>query len=214
MRALILLCVLLSSLTACTTTQIDEERSQSASVAAHEVIVILGRRHNANYETEPDFINCIGRGVSKTGVNVLSELELMNALYPWFEPRTAPLKLRRLEKLMQIPEFSAKIQELDLAYIVWVDGSTETVDSTGSVSCAVGPGGAGCIGFGTWQDDSTYEATVWDIRDMKTIATVSAEAEGTSYMPAVIVPIPIIARVQAAACDGLSTQLQGLFANP
>jgi hypothetical protein len=31
-------------------------------------------------------------------------------------------------------------------------------------------------------------------------------------MPAVIVPVPIIARVRAAACDGLSAQLQKLFA--
>lgn len=211
MRAALLLLVL--AVAGCTTTQIDEQRVGSASIVEGESIAILGRRHNANYETEPDFIRCIGNGVSKTGVHVLGELELMNALYPWFEPRTAPLKLRRLEKLMEMPEFSARVEELNLAYIVWVDGSTETVDSAGSVSCAVGPGGAGCIGFGTWDDDSTYEATVWDMKELKAVAKVSAEAEGTSYMPAVIVPIPIIARVQAAACDGLSNQLQGLFSD-
>ena len=198
--------------TGCTTTQIDERRQYAASISEGESIAVLGRRHNSNYETEPDFINCIGKGIEKTNVRVIPELELMNELYPWFEPRTAPLKLARLQRLMNIPEFTDKIEQLKLEYVIWIDGSTETTDSAGSVSCAIGPGGAGCLGFGTWDDDSTYEATVWDLDAMKSIATISAEAEGTSYMPAVIVPVPLIARVQAAACDTLSVQLQQLFA--
>ena len=81
----------------------------------------------------------------------------------------------------------------------------------GSISCAIGPGGAGCVGFGAWEDDSTYEASVWDVQRMQPVALLSAEAEGTSYMPALVVPIPLIARVQASACDGLADQLQTLF---
>ena len=45
----------------------------------------------------------------------------------------------------------------------------------------------------------------------QSIATISTESAGTSYMPAVIVPVPIIARVRAAACEGLSAQLKKLF---
>ena len=52
------------------------------------------------------------------------------------------------------------------------------------------------------------------VRNLKSIARISAEAEGTSYMPAIVVPIPLIARVQASACDGLATQLQTLFVSP
>ena len=55
---------------------------------------------------------------------------------------------------------------------------------------------------------------MWDVRAKESIAKISAEAAGTSYMPALIVPVPLIARVQAAACDGLTTQLQKLFATP
>jgi hypothetical protein len=75
----------------------------------------------------------------------------------------------------------------------------------------VGPGGAGCIGFGTWDRESTYEASVWDLRQKETIARISASAEGTSYMPALIVPVPLIARVQSSACSALSDQLKTLF---
>ena len=209
-----LLLLLLALPVACTTTTIDEKRVGSATVGSGDAIVVLGRRHSSDYETEPDFIRCIGRGVASGGAHVVPEIEFLNAFYPWFEPRTAPMSRERLDALMQKPQVAARIREMNLHYIVWVDGQTETVDKAGSISCAVGPGGAGCIGFGTWDDASTYEASVWDVRAKESIANISAEAAGTSYMPALIVPLPLIARVQAAACDGLSTQLQKLFATP
>lgn len=196
---------------ACTTTRIDESRVESAAVGSGEKVVVLGRRHNSEYETEPEFVRCVGRGVASTGAAVVPELEFMNSFYPWFEPRTAPMSLKRFEALLQMPVFAARMRELNLRYIVWVDGRTENVDKAGSISCAVGPGGAGCIGFGTWDDESKYEASVWDLRLSQSIATISTESAGTSYMPAVIVPVPIIARVRAAACDGLSAQLKKLF---
>jgi hypothetical protein len=196
----------------CTTTRIDESRVESAAVGSGEKVVVLGRRHNSEYETEPDFVRCVGRGVSATGASVIPELEFMNSFYPWFEPRTAPMSLKRFSALMQMPRFAARLRELNLRYIVWLDGRTETVDKAGSIACAAGPGGAGCIGFGTWDDESKYEASVWDLQQSQSIATISAKTEGTSYMPAVIVPVPLIARVQAAACDGLSAQLGKLFA--
>lgn len=202
----------LTLLSGCTTTTINEQRHADAVVEAGDALVVLGRRHNSDYETEPDFINCIGDHLRrKAPVKVYGELEFMNRLYPWFEPRTAPMAIKRLEALMDIPEFSERLDDMGMRYIIWVDGSTETVDSMGSISCAIGPGGAGCVGFGAWENDSTYEAAVWDVRHLKPVARLSAEAEGTSYMPAIVVPIPLIARVQSSACDGLAAQLQTLF---
>jgi hypothetical protein len=201
------------ALAGCTTTKIDERRVTSASVSSGDAVVVLGRRHSSDYETEPDFIRCVGHGVERAGAKVLPELAFMNNFYPWFEPRTAPMNIKRLEALMQKPLFAKSLRQANLRYIVWIDGQTQTVDKAGSISCAVGPGGAGCIGFGTWDDASTYEASVWDLQKMDTVAQNSAEASGTSYMPALIVPVPLIARVQSAACDGLAKQLQGLFSS-
>jgi len=39
------------------------------------------------------------------------------------------------------------------------------------------------------------------------VGRVNTSATGQSYMPAVVIPIPIIAPVQGAACDGLGNQL-------
>ena len=62
-------------------------------------------------------------------------------------------------------------------------------------------------GRGTWSDDARYEATIWDFTDRAEVGRISTDATGQSYMPAVILPIPIIAPVQGTACDGIGEQL-------
>jgi len=90
---------------------------------------------------------------------------------------------------------------------VWVDGVTRKTDSGGSFSCAIGPGGGGCLGFGWWEKESAYEAAVWDLRTGKSTGEVTTNVTGTSALVGVIVPLPFIARVQATACDRLAEQL-------
>ena len=89
--------------------------------------------------------------------------------------------------------------------VIDVNGIERTVqtNSAGSMTCGIGPGGAGCFGFGTWSDDSKYEAVIWDFTDRAEVGRVNTTASGQSYMPAVVVPSPIIAPVQGTACDGI-----------
>jgi hypothetical protein len=109
---------------------------------------------------------------------------------------------------MQLEEAAKKFEDFGIEYIVWLDGLTQRSGESGSISCAVGPGGGGCFGFGTWSDDSNFEAEIWDMDTLSTVGSISTEANGQSYMPAVVVPIPLIARVEANACSGLGNQLK------
>lgn len=197
-------------LSGCTTVVIDEYRRSSGELAHGDSVVILGRRHSSEYETEPDLIDCVGKQLhnSKTGVTVIPEQQFVDAMYPWFEPRTAPLHLRSLDRLTDIPEVRERLQQYGVKYIVWIDGSTETTSSAGSIGCSIGTAGAGCFGFGTWDKESDYEAAVWDFHDKELSGKISADAQGTSYMPAIVIPIPLIARVQNNACKGMAAQLQ------
>jgi hypothetical protein len=172
-------------------------------------VVILGRRHMSDYETEFDFIECIANHVTTRdqSIEILDEITFMNALYPWFEPRTAPLRPQDIERLLREPPVARKLAELKTEYMIWIDGRTERTDSAGSMSCGVGPGGAGCFGFGTWGNASDYEATIWDFTDKAEVGRLNTSTSGQSYMPAVVVPIPIIAPVQGTACDGMGDQL-------
>jgi len=172
-------------------------------------VVILGRRHASDYDTEPDFVECVGEHIADGDgrIHVIDELEFINTFYPWFEPRTAPLRVTDLERLMRQPPVAEKLAALKTEYMIWLDGSTERTDSAGSMTCGIGPGGGGCFGFGTWGDDAKYEATIWDFTDRAEVGRISTTASGQSYMPAVVIPIPIIAPVQGTACDGIGDQL-------
>lgn len=207
----VLLAGAVSALTsACVTSTVDEMVFNVPTEGIGDSsVVILGRRHASDYETEPDFIKCVGNHISSRdrSIEVIGELEFVNALYPWFEPRTAPLRAEDIHRLMLQEPVAQKMAELKTEYMIWIDGSTVRSDSAGSMTCAVGPGGAGCFGFGTWSNDSNYEAAIWDFTDRAEVGRVSTSASGQSYMPAVVIPIPIIAPVQGTACDGIGDQL-------
>ena len=201
---------LFGALTGCVTSTVDEMTyNKPPDGVGASSIVILGRRHAPDYDTEFDFIDCIGDHIRRgdPSIEVLNEVEFINDFYPWFEPRTAPMKTQSINYLMQSKLIAAKFSKLNLQYIIWVDGKTIDTDSKGSMTCGVGPGMAGCFGFGTWETESEYEATIWNFNNQVEVGRVSAITSGQSYMPAVVVPIPIIAPVQGTACNSLGDQL-------
>lgn len=206
-------CVL-SILGACTTINVDHIRLEDdIQISAGDSIVVLGRKSTAQVETESSLVDCIGDRLKRSlpSISVLPEQQFVDGFYPWFEPRTAPQHPKRLRKLFDQEFIAERIVDLGLRYFIWVEGSTERTDAKGSLSCAVGPGGGGCFGFGTWEDTSDYETTIWDVNAFKEVGRISTEAVGQSYMPAFIVPIPLLARVEGDACEGMGKQLTKFF---
>tara|TARA_R110000824_G_scaffold336_3_gene1940 strand:+ start:96527 stop:97198 length:672 start_codon:yes stop_codon:yes gene_type:complete len=198
---------------ACTTTEIDQFRQTDTEINGDDSIVILGRRQSNAYETEGDFVECVGNVVASgsDGINVIPEELFLNEMFPFFEPRTAPMRTDHLEQLMQQETAAQKLDEFGVVYIVWLDGLTQRSGENGSISCAVGPGGGGCFGFGTWVDDSNFEAEIWDMNTLTSAGAISADANGQSYLPAIIVPIPLLARVESNACSGMGQQLKSFL---
>jgi hypothetical protein len=202
----LLLCAGIALTSACVTSEVDQMVYNEPTAGIGDAsVVILGRRHASDYETEPDFVSCVGQYVASRdkSVTVIGELEFLNALYPWFEPRTAPMHPQDIERLLEQKPVQEKLAALKVEYMIWLDGSTVRSGGSGSMACSLG----GCFGFGTWTHDSNYEATIWDFTDRAEVGQVNTSATGQSYMPAVIIPIPIIAPVQGTACDGIGEQL-------
>ncbi|MEQ9022283.1 MAG: hypothetical protein RLN82_05925 [Pseudomonadales bacterium] len=202
-------------LNACTTVSVDEMRWQETSLDfTKDSVVILGRHHSPEYETEPELVSCIGSRLRSNirGLNVIPEDDFVDLLYPWFEPRTAPLTMEKFIQVLDEPLIRDELERHGIRYMVWVEGATETINQIGSMSCAIGPGGGGCFGFGSWENQSEYEASIWDFENTREAGRISTDAQGTSYMPAIVIPIPLIARVQSNACDGMGTQLSAFLA--
>jgi len=216
MKSLTKLIALLFSVTlvGCSaTTTIDEYRptAEAIELDANERVVVLGRRDAGHYETDREFIGCVGDKMRSADIQVLPEQEFIDAIYPWFEPRTAPKGLPRLKRLMQDASVKTQVDKRNVRYLVWLDGSTETLESGGSISCAIGPGGGGCFGFAQWDKVSVYEAIVWDLNELTEKGRLRVDSEGTSYLIGAVAPIPFLTPVKSDACSSMGNQLKNFF---
>jgi hypothetical protein len=197
----------------CSTTRIDEEVSAAYSIKDSESIVLLSDSYHTGNKTENDFMDCLNKSLlrKQNTFNIISTNDFQNMFYPWFEPSTAPQKIDDLPKLLNKEVIKNKLDQLQIKYLIKITGETKTNASSGALSCAAGPGGGGCFGFAWWDDTSSYEASIWDLSQEVSVGNVSASVSGTSVIPAIIIPIPILARTQSNACVGLSEQIAGFF---
>ena len=197
----------------CISARVEDAREETTGLVEGETVVVMAKSYHQGNETEIKYIRCVESALShgKDGLNVVPTQQFVDNLFPWFEPRTAPADTKDLVQLMNRPGVPQAIQRMGVRYIIWLDGETERVSQGGSLSCAAGPGGGGCFGFAWWQDDADYEASIWDLSDSEAAGTVTADYSGTSFLPALVVPIPLIARTQSKACNGLAKQLKAFL---
>ncbi len=198
------------ALEGCASTRVEERREATTGIGDQEAIVLLGRASYSDRETETSFTDCVASALAKgeRPLRLVTQKDFKDQLYPWFEPRTAPTSSKDLAKLFAQPGVQKRIIETQVRYLAWISGDTITTDSGGSFSCTLSSFGGGCFGVSYWEEDASYEASIWDVENMTTSGKISADANGTSYLAGVILPIPIIARPGNAACKALANQLR------
>jgi len=198
------------------TARMEPYKQTEAVLEEGEQIVVLARKHHASHEAEEDFVDCISDALARgaDGLDVHDNTAFEDKLYPWFEPSMAPLSTDDLSELLDKPDVLEQVRLTGVRFVVWLDGSTDRIASGGGISCAAGVGGAGCMGLAWWEDEARYDATVWDMRELSSAGTIYADFNGRSVMPAIVIPIPLIARPRAAACRGLTDQLRQFLTSP
>jgi hypothetical protein len=201
------------SLTGCMQARVEESREMPTKIAKGEAVVILAKPQIEGAGAEDGFMDCVSnelRGGSSE-IAVHGNNDFVDKMFPWFEPGTAPAKPEAIATLLTKPGISEKVADSGVRYVVWLDGSTQKTDGGGSIACGAAPGAAGCIGFGWWEKESAYEATIWDLKQAKSAGSVGTNVTGTSAIIGAVVPLPFIARVQSAACNRMADQLRSFF---
>ena len=208
-----ILLLLIITTVGCSTTRIDEEVNTAFTISGDESIVLLSNSYHTGNQTELDFMDCLNNTIlnKQDTFEIIPTRQFQNLFYPWFEPSTAPQSIEDLPKILGNELIKEKLSVMKIKYLIKITGETKTNASSGALSCAAGPGGGGCFGFAWWDDTSAYNASVWDLSQETSVGNVSANVTGTSMIPAIIIPIPILARTQSNACDGLSDQIVNFF---
>lgn len=199
-------------LSGCMQARIEESRELATPLTKGERVVVLAKPQIEGTGAEDEFMDCVAENMGgRSGVDVHDNNEFVDRMFPWFEPSTAPQRPEAMSALLARPGVADQVTASGVRYVVWLDGSTRKTDGGGSLACGAAPGGAGCIGFGWWQKESAYEATIWDLKQSKSAGSVGTNVTGTSAIVGAIVPLPFIARVQATACNRMSNQLRSFF---
>lgn len=206
----------LVALTGCMQARMQESREMPTQIGDDEAIVILAKPQIEGAGSEDAFMDCVSAQLGDgndggEGIKVHGNDAFVDKMFPWFEPGTAPAKPEAVASLLARPGVSETVASTGVRYVVWLDGATVKTDGGGSIACGAAPGAAGCLGFGWWEKESDYEATVWDLKQGKSAGSVETNVTGTSAIVGAVVPLPFIARVQSAACNRLADQLRVFF---
>jgi hypothetical protein len=201
-------------LNGCMTSRIESTKDAATGLGTNESIVILSSSYHVAKPAEDAFIECVTENAQSGSkkLRVYPAAEFRDALFPWLEPRTAPAKAANLQEMLDRPGVQEAIKARNVRYIVWIQGTTEESNNNGGLACAAGPTGGACFGLAWWDNLSSYEAAIWDLAAAADAGKVTTNVNGTSMIPALIVPVPFIARTRAAACKGMASQLQTFIA--
>ena len=85
----------------CVTSRIEQSREAATGIGAEEAMVILIRASYSEHQTEESFTECIEDNLSRgsSPIQLISESEFKDQMYPWFEATTAPTSTNDLGRL-------------------------------------------------------------------------------------------------------------------
>jgi hypothetical protein len=215
-------------LAGCIHVKIDESRDVAAHIGSGEGVVLLAKPELRGVGSESGFLDCLekqlaGHALEKpVGADLVVSLPgrhfrlvshqaFIDSLYPWLEASTAPADAEFARILLARPGVRERIAAARVRYVVSIEGGTVVTDKSGSLACAAGPGGAGCIGMAFWKKTSDYQAKIWDLERGVALGSVGTAASGNSIIIGAIIPLPFIAPVQHTACTRLAAELDSFL---
>lgn len=130
---------------------------------------------------------------------------IRDLLFPYLEPATQPMDDESFLALLSRNSVHARLAE-HIDYLVTFSGET-TKEERGGILCGAGYGGGGCLGLAWTNKDTQLRAVIWDLHSQTPAARQESRSQGTSWMPAFLLPIPIPALTEREACHDMSRHI-------
>jgi len=130
---------------------------------------------------------------------------IRDMLFPLLEPATQPASEADFAALLSRPDVRQRLGKR-LDYLVVFSGGTES-EPRGGIICGAGYGGGGCLGLAWINKDTRIDVVTWALGETVSATHQGSRVEGTTWVPAFILPIPIPALTEAEACRDMSRQI-------
>jgi hypothetical protein len=191
-----------------TLSEVVQERGPTAVTAPPELRVAFVRDvYDWRYGEASEAQRCIGSKLEALvpPVRIVSFDRLRMEFFPWLEFTTAPRTEEDLLRFLTQKVIHRKFEDLNLRYLIQVSGATTTDFGSGAVLCPYG-----CFGFAWGTRQSAFRITVIDLQSAITIASEAVTKQGDVYLPAFILPVPIIASTETEACQRLAERIHAI----
>lgn len=209
--AALFLSTLLISACATENAQLASDLQATANLAAEEAYTILDDDKIAGLEKSlPACIRDKMQTLLPSGHYVPSK-NFRDALFPYFEPQTAPKTDEELSSLLTRPLVRKRIDNLGIRFLISTAGVTTQGEDEGLAIAGAGPTGGGCLGAKWATKESNIAVTIWDLKAAQKTGTLTAKSEGTFAVICIGLPIPIISATETAACGAAAERLANLL---
>lgn len=160
-----------------------------------------------------DVLQCVEDALLKEipDLNIVSDRVFRDALFPWFEPGTAPTSAEELAELLSKSVVSKQIDDMKVRYVVAVGGGTRTTEERWG-GTAGGPQAAVVIGGVSINRKTELVAQVLDLKSARPIAEMETSVEGKGgYGIIILIPYISIPQTESKACKALAEKIAGVF---
>jgi hypothetical protein len=117
-------CALAYLLCGCMQSRVEESRELHTKIQKGEAVVILAKPQIEGAAAEDDFMHCVAGGLAGHGdsaIAIRTDEQFTDALFPWFEPGTAPSKPQAMVALLTRPGVAEKVAASGVRYVIWLD---------------------------------------------------------------------------------------------
>ena len=187
----------------CTYVYIDKKIEYKTKFKHSENIVVLF--DESKQHLKPSFKRCIDKNMEyEFGFSYIYNQTIVDDMFPWLESKSTPTNSDAVtELLINNQHLFEQIKQQNITKIVIVNADLNSNSDSQGLTCA----NLGCFGLISWSKNYIVKLNIIDLKPMHqslpatTLGEVTVEATGSSYIPAVIVPLPLIAYVEKNACQ-------------
>jgi len=168
---------------------------------------------NAMYGFSKSIEKCLSKRLADSIPNIRlhDHMSVKDQLYPLLEFGTQPGDEQSFAELLRRDAVRLRLLGIDLDYLVAFSGETVTDNPEGGILCGGGYMAAGCFGFSWASKETVLHAAVWNLMNAEAPQHVDAIDEGTTIVPAFILPVPIPAQTQSDACRELGDRIAAVI---
>jgi hypothetical protein len=180
------------------------QTKDSLMVQTHEQQFSVATVLAVDFE-DKGFAECVQWRLKKEfpKIGVIPGNTFRDALFPWFEPKTAPSEKGELTANLSKTLVQERIEAMGVELLIYVHGDTNQRKFSGFVGGNYGA----AAGYFSAKRATHIWTTVWDLKDNVRVGDTDVDFQGTVHIPILGFPILIPVFTESSACNETSKRI-------